>query len=91
MVYAAEGIDLGMHADDRASFNPVDVSLGGWHLAQLSIGVLGVLFISGEYSTGQIRSTFAAVPPTSLSTRYQIAPWMPEFPIGANTLLQAGR
>jgi ABC-2 type transport system permease protein len=51
-----------MRAHERASFNPVDVSLGGWHLAQLAIGVLGVLLITGEYSTGQIRSTFAAVP-----------------------------
>ena len=51
-----------MSPDDRANFNPVDVSLGGWHLAQLAIGVLGVLVITGEYSTGQIRSTFAAVP-----------------------------
>ena len=51
-----------MSFDDRASFDPVDVSLGGWHVAQLAIGVLGVLLITGEYSTGQIRSTFAAVP-----------------------------
>jgi ABC-2 type transport system permease protein len=51
-----------MDPHDRATFNPVEVSLGGWHLAQLAIGVLGVLLISGEYSTGQIRSTFAAVP-----------------------------
>jgi len=51
-----------MSAGDRASFNPVGHSLGGWHLAQLAIGVLGVLVISGEYSTGSIRSTFAAVP-----------------------------
>jgi ABC-2 type transport system permease protein len=51
-----------MSPQDRATFDPVDVSLGGWHLAQLAIGVLGVLLITGEYSTGQIRSTFAAVP-----------------------------
>jgi hypothetical protein len=51
-----------MNAEDRSSFDPVDVSLGGWHIAQLAIGVLGVLLITGEYSTGQIRSTFAAVP-----------------------------
>lgn len=51
-----------MSFQDRATFDPVDVSLGGWHLAQLAIGVLGVLLITGEYSTGQIRSTFAAVP-----------------------------
>lgn len=31
-------------------------------LAQLPVLILGVLVISGEYSTGMIRSTFAAVP-----------------------------
>ncbi|RKS80057.1 ABC-2 family transporter [Motilibacter peucedani] len=36
--------------------------LQGYFLAQLLIGVLGVLFVSGEYSTGMIRSTLAAVP-----------------------------
>jgi ABC-2 type transport system permease protein len=51
-----------IRASERANFNPVDVSLGGWHLAQLAIGVLGVLVISGEYTTGSIRSSFAAVP-----------------------------
>jgi ABC-type transport system involved in multi-copper enzyme maturation permease subunit len=51
-----------MSPHDRATFDPVDTSLGGWHIAQLAVGVLGVLVISGEYSTGMIRSTFAAVP-----------------------------
>jgi ABC-2 type transport system permease protein len=36
--------------------------LQGYYLGQLLIGVLGVLFVSGEYSTGMIRSTLAAVP-----------------------------
>ena len=31
-------------------------------MAQLVVAVLGVLMITGEYSTGMIRSTFAAVP-----------------------------
>jgi len=31
-------------------------------MAQLAIAVLGVLIITGEYSTGMIRSSFAAVP-----------------------------
>ena len=31
-------------------------------LAQLAIGILGVLVITSEYSTGMIRSTFAAAP-----------------------------
>jgi hypothetical protein len=36
--------------------------LQGFLMAQLLIGVLGVLFVTGEYGTGMIRSTFAAVP-----------------------------
>jgi hypothetical protein len=52
----------GMSAHDKATFDPVGTALGGWHIAQLAICVLGVLVISGEYSTGMIRSTFAAVP-----------------------------
>jgi ABC-2 type transport system permease protein len=47
---------------DRLDFKPIDTSLGGVHLAQLAIGVLGVLIISGEYSTGMIRSSVMAVP-----------------------------
>ena len=47
---------------DRVRFRPLRASLVGVNLAQLSIGVLGVLVITGEYSTGMIRSTFAAVP-----------------------------
>jgi ABC-2 type transport system permease protein len=47
---------------ERADRQPLDVALSGVHVAQLAIGVLGVLLISGEYSTGMIRSTFAAVP-----------------------------
>jgi ABC-2 type transport system permease protein len=34
----------------------------GWNVAQLSVAVLGVLIITGEYTTGMVRSTFAAVP-----------------------------
>ena len=51
-----------MSLADRVSFNPLDTSLIGVTVAQLAIGVLGVMVISGEYSTGMIRSTFAAVP-----------------------------
>jgi ABC-2 type transport system permease protein len=47
---------------DRATFDSIDAGVGGWHLAQLGIGVLGVLIISGEYSTGMIRSSLMAVP-----------------------------
>jgi ABC-2 type transport system permease protein len=44
------------------NFDPTLVSLRGVFLAQLAIGVLGVLVITGEYSTGMIRSSVAAVP-----------------------------
>lgn len=36
--------------------------LQGYYLGQLLMGALGVLVVSGEYSTGMIRATFAAVP-----------------------------
>jgi ABC-2 type transport system permease protein len=48
--------------DDRANFNPLDPALVGSQIAQLAIGVLGVLVISAEYSTGMIRASFTAVP-----------------------------
>lgn len=38
------------------------LSLQGVGLAQLAIGVLGVLVVSSEYSTGMIRATLSAVP-----------------------------
>jgi ABC-2 type transport system permease protein len=37
-------------------------TLQGYYLGQLLVGALGVLYVSGEFSTGMIRSTFAAVP-----------------------------
>jgi ABC-type transport system involved in multi-copper enzyme maturation permease subunit len=48
--------------EERAHFDAVDAGVGGYHLAQLAIGVLGVLVITGEYSTGMIKSSFMAVP-----------------------------
>jgi ABC-type transport system involved in multi-copper enzyme maturation permease subunit len=48
--------------EEVASFNPVSASLGGISFAQLAVGVLGVLMITGEYSTGMIRSSFTVVP-----------------------------
>ena len=47
---------------DRASFNPLDPVLIGSQIAQLAIAVLGVLVITGEYSTGMIRASLSAVP-----------------------------
>jgi ABC-2 type transport system permease protein len=47
---------------ERARFDPTSFNLRGLFLAQLAIGVLGVLVISSEYTTGMIRTSFAAVP-----------------------------
>ena len=49
-------------AADRASFDPTNNVLAGLALGQLLIGVLGVLVMTGEYSSGTIRSTLAAIP-----------------------------
>jgi ABC-2 type transport system permease protein len=43
-------------------FDPTDQSMAGLALASLAIGVLGVLVIGGEYGTGTIRSSLAAMP-----------------------------
>lgn len=51
-----------MRPQAKLHFDPTDVSLRGYVLAQLVLGVLGVLIVSGEYGTGMIRATFSAVP-----------------------------
>jgi hypothetical protein len=51
-----------LNSAERASFDPLTVSLFGMVLAQMAFGVLGVLVISSEHTTGMIRTTFAAVP-----------------------------
>jgi hypothetical protein len=47
---------------DRLTYDAINTGVGGYHLAQLAIGVLGVLVITGEYTTGMIRSSMMAVP-----------------------------
>ena len=44
------------------SYDPTQNAFGGLGIAQLAIGVLGVLIVSSEFTSGSIRSTFAAVP-----------------------------
>ncbi|MFB7739623.1 ABC transporter permease [Streptomyces sp. NPDC056112] len=56
------GIDSGRPMDRFGSATAVSLSLFGTNFAQLALGVLGVLVAAGEYSTGMIRSTLAAVP-----------------------------
>ncbi|MGH2532860.1 MAG: ABC transporter permease subunit [Thermomicrobiales bacterium] len=45
-----------------ATFDATRISLGGLHLSQIAIGVLGVLVITSEYDTGMIRASLSAVP-----------------------------
>jgi ABC-type transport system involved in multi-copper enzyme maturation permease subunit len=49
-------------AADKATFSPISTSLTGISFAVIAFGVLGVLLMSGEYSTGMIRSSLTAVP-----------------------------
>jgi ABC-2 type transport system permease protein len=59
-IYVAQYANVS--ASDRRTFDPVSFSLTGSFLAQLAIGVLGVLVITNEYGSGMIRATFAATP-----------------------------
>jgi ABC-2 type transport system permease protein len=56
------GVGSGHLDGDFADSTAVSLSLFGTNFAQLALGVLGVLVTAGEYSTGMIRSTLAAVP-----------------------------
>lgn len=47
---------------EQLRFDPTEATLRGALFAQLAIGVLGVLMITGEYSTGMIRATMSSVP-----------------------------
>jgi ABC-2 type transport system permease protein len=47
---------------DRLTWDPTGISEAGFLIAQLAIGVLGVLLVTSEYSSGSIGSSLAAVP-----------------------------
>ena len=51
-----------MSPNERADRHPLDIALAGVNVSQLAVAVLGVLVITGEYSTGMIRASFTAVP-----------------------------
>jgi ABC-2 type transport system permease protein len=58
---AGSGAPYKISASNSAA-GGVAVSLAGVVIAQLVLGVLGVLAFSGEYATGMIRATLAVVP-----------------------------
>lgn len=46
----------------RETWDPTAMSTSGGSIAQLALAVLGVLAVTSEYATGEIRSTLAATP-----------------------------
>lgn len=47
---------------ELARFDPIVTSMNGYNMAELAVGTLGVLLVTGEYTTGMIRATMTAVP-----------------------------
>jgi ABC-2 type transport system permease protein len=56
------GSYLAASAASKAAFDPVFTVLQGIELAQLIVGALGVITVTGEYTSGLIRGTFVATP-----------------------------
>jgi hypothetical protein len=50
------------YSPQNGPWDPTSMSLSGLVIGQLTIAVLGVLAITGEYGTGMIRTSLAAVP-----------------------------
>ena len=62
-VFAAKARFSNLHGPGvQVNFDPTRRSLTGVIFAQLAIGVLGVLVMSAEYSSGTIRATLSAIP-----------------------------
>jgi ABC-type transport system involved in multi-copper enzyme maturation permease subunit len=59
-IYA--GVRVSRPPADPSTFDATGVSLSGVALAQIAVGVLGVLVITSEYASGLVRTSFAAVP-----------------------------
>lgn len=66
LALVAFGAIIGHNTRHPAGLDPEDLvasgPLQGYYLGQLLIGSLGVLVVSGEYSSGMIRATLTAVP-----------------------------
>ena len=68
LIGLAGAASLGMMAEDpegrsdARQMHGAEVATSGYQLGMVTVAVLGALLITGEYSTGMIRSTLAAVP-----------------------------
>jgi ABC-2 type transport system permease protein len=60
--YSPDAATPGGPGDTGGDSDAISLALTGVSFASLAVGVLGVLLSAGEYSTGMIRSTLAAVP-----------------------------
>lgn len=47
---------------DKATFDPTSLSTAGLFFSQLALGVVAIMTMTAEYSTGTIRATLCAVP-----------------------------
>ena len=47
---------------EKATFDPIQISLVGTLFAQFAVGVIGAMLITSEFVSGSIRTTLAAVP-----------------------------
>jgi ABC-2 type transport system permease protein len=59
---ANRGSYLAASPASKAAFDPVFTVLQGIELAQLFVGALGVITVTGEYTSGLIHGTFVATP-----------------------------
>lgn len=58
---------------EAAGFDPLLYSFAGVNLAQLAVGVLGVLVMTSEYATGAIKLTLCATPQRRLLLAAKVA------------------
>jgi ABC-2 type transport system permease protein len=58
----AWGMSQGVEGEGSPTMRLPALMTTGAGMAELTVAVLGVLIITGEYTTGQVRSSFAAVP-----------------------------
>src|ERR1700691_3650212 len=62
LISAVAANNYAKNPSNHPNWDPTSVSNSGLSIAQLAIGVLGVLLVTSEYSTGSIATSLAAVP-----------------------------
>jgi ABC-type transport system involved in multi-copper enzyme maturation permease subunit len=62
LISAVAANNYAKNPSSHPNWDPTSISNSGGGIAQLAIGVLGVLLVTSEYSTGAIATSLAAVP-----------------------------